>query len=233
MPYAKPLDDKTFAQQPPRNFIDQHINAKLKQLGLPPSPQCSDSDFLRRAFIDTIGVLPTAEETQKFLADRSADKRDRMIDELLKRPEFVDYWTYRWSDVLLINGTRLRPVGVKSFYQWIRKHVEANTPWDQLVREVVTAQGRTDRNGATNFYALHQSPEEMTENVSQAFLSLSVACARCHNHPLEKWTNDQYYGMASLFARVRAKSGIAGAAWNTRNRAPMSPVTMCAPWTGA
>lgn len=107
--------------------------------------------------------------------------------------------------MLIINGTRLRPESVKSFYQWVRGHVESNTPWDQFVREVLTARGRTDENGATNFYSLHQDPETMTENACQAFLGLSIGCAKCHNHPLEKWTNDQYYGMANLFARVRAK----------------------------
>ncbi|MCA9175935.1 MAG: DUF1553 domain-containing protein [Planctomycetales bacterium] len=206
-PYGKPLEATAFGDQPPRNFIDQQVNAKLAELGLPPSPLCNDAEFIRRAYIDTLGVLPTAEETQAFLAqtEPSLAKRDQLIDRLLARPEFVDYWTYRWSDLLLINGTRLRPVGVKSFYQWIRGHVEANTPWDRFVRELITAQGRTDINGATNFYALHQDPESITENVSQAFLGLSIGCAKCHNHPLEKWTNNQYYAMANMFARVRGK----------------------------
>ena len=204
-PYGKTLEDDVFSEQPPRNFIDEQVNAKLKQLGLPPSPLCTDGEFIRRVYIDTLGVLPTLEETRAFLDDTAKDKRDQLIDSLLKRKEFVDYWTYRWSDILLINGTRLRPVGVESFYKWIRRHVESNTPWDQFVREVVTAQGATNVNGATNFYALHQDPESMTENVSQAFLGLSIGCAKCHNHPLEKWTNDQYYGMANMFARVRGK----------------------------
>ena len=105
----------------------------------------------------------------------------------------------------MLNGTRLRPQALKSYYQWIRKQVADGVPWDRFVREIVTATGESLENGATNFYALSQSPEDMTENVSQAFLGLSIGCAKCHNHPLEKWTNDQYYGMASLFARVRAK----------------------------
>lgn len=201
-PYGDPLPQ---GRSEPRGFVDELIDAKLRQLGLPPSPRCSDATFIRRAFIDTIGVLPTIEETRAFLADTSPEKRDQLIERLLARDEFVDYWTYRWSDVLLINGTKLRPVGVETFYKWIRGHVESNTPWDQFVREVITAQGRTDVNGATNFYALHQDPESMTENVSQAFLGLSIGCAKCHNHPLEKWTNDQYYGMANMFARVRGK----------------------------
>ncbi|QDU40996.1 Bacterial Ig-like domain (group 2) [Maioricimonas rarisocia] len=192
-------------QREPRNFIDEHVDRQLARLNLPASPACSDSEFIRRAYVDTIGLLPTAEEVKAFLADTSEDKRDRLIEDLLGREEFVDYWTYKWSDVLMLNGTLLRPEALKSYYEWIRGHVEKNTPWDQTVREVLTATGNSFENGATNFYALHQTPEDMTENACQAFLGLSIGCAKCHNHPLEKWTNDQYYGMANLFARVKAK----------------------------
>jgi Protein of unknown function (DUF1553)/Protein of unknown function (DUF1549) len=107
--------------------------------------------------------------------------------------------------VLVINGRRIRPAAVKAYHTWLRNHVEANTPWDEMVREIITARGSSIENGATNFFALHQTPEDMAENVSQAFLGLSINCAKCHNHPLEKWTNNQYYSMANLFARVRAK----------------------------
>lgn len=190
---------------PPRNFIDEHIDARLALLNLPASPRCSDAEFVRRVHLDTLGLLPTPEETARFLADPSPEKRDRLIDALLERPEFVDYWTYKWSDVLMLNGTLLRPMALKAYYDWIHQHVAANTPWDQFVREILTATGSSHENGATNFYALYQSPEDMTENACQAFLGLSIGCAKCHNHPLEKWTNDQYYAMANLFARVRAK----------------------------
>ncbi len=189
----------------PRNFIDEQIDKQLKRLNLPASPACGDAEFLRRAYVDTIGRLPSVEETRAFLADAAPSKRDALIDRLLNAPEFVDYWTYKWSDLLMLNGTRLRPEALKTYYQWVRKRVADNVPWDQFVREIVTATGESLENGATNFYALSQSPEDMTENVSQAFLGLSIGCAKCHNHPLEKWTNDQYYGMASLFSRVRAK----------------------------
>jgi len=205
VPYANTIDSASLAGAPRRNFIDEMVLAKLAELRLPPTSRCSDADFLRRASIDTIGTLPTAAEAKAFLADTAPDKRDKLIKSLLARPEFVDYWSYKWSDVMLISGKRLRPPAVKAFYDWIHKNVEQNTPWDEMVRQVLTAKGSSHENGATNFYAIHQLPEEMTENVSQAFLSLSIGCARCHNHPLEKWTNDQYYAMANLFARVRAK----------------------------
>jgi hypothetical protein len=145
------------------------------------------------------------DETKAFLADTAADKRDTLVDSLLGRKEFVDYWTYKWSDVLMINGSLLRPQAVKAYYQWVRGEVEKNTPWDQFVRQILTATGSSFENGATNFYALQQSPEDMTENACQAFMGLSIGCAKCHNHPLEKWSNDQYYAMANLFSRVRAK----------------------------
>ncbi|MEQ9407869.1 MAG: DUF1549 domain-containing protein [Fuerstiella sp.] len=188
-----------------RNFIDDLVLKQQRRLNLQPSPRCSDEVFIRRVYLDTIGTLPSAVEVREFLADGSPAKRDQLIDSLLARPEFVDYWSYQWSDLLLINGTLLRPDAVRAFYGWIHDHVEANTAWDRFVREIVTARGASIQNGATNFYALHQSPEDMAENVSQAFLGLSIGCARCHNHPLEKWTNDQYYGFANLFSRVRAK----------------------------
>lgn len=204
-PYANEVADEIYEKTPRRNFIDELVTKQLRRLNLPPSPPASDAEFLRRAYIDTIGTLPTPEQVRAFLADTSADKRDKLIESLLSRSEFVDYWTYKWSDILLLNGNLLRPDAVKAYYQWIHQHVEANTPWDQFVREVVTAQGSSFENGATNFYALHQDPETMSENVSQAFLGLSIGCAKCHNHPLEKWTNDQYYAMANMFSRVRAK----------------------------
>ncbi len=203
--FANEIAPEVFSNTPKRNFIDKLVLEKLKQLKLAPSPRCDDSTFIRRAFLDTIGVLPTLQEVEDFKSNPSVNKRDQLIDELLQREEFNDYWTYRWSDVFLISGKRLRPQAVKAYYQWLRKKIETNTPWDQIVREVVTAQGSSYTNGATNFFALHQTPEDMAENVSQAFLGLSIGCAKCHNHPLEKWTNDQYYAMANLFSRVRAK----------------------------
>jgi hypothetical protein len=205
VPYPNELAADAFGPTQQRNFIDEHVNAKLKSLHLPPSPICDDATFLRRAYLDCTGTLPTADEARAFLSDASANKRERLVDQLLSSPAYVDYWSYKWADVLLVNGNRLRPQPVKAFYGWIREGVEKNKPWDQLAREVVTATGSTFDNGAANFYALHQDPEEMSETVAQAFLGLSINCAKCHNHPLEKWTNDQYYGMANMFARVRAK----------------------------
>ncbi|TWU05000.1 DUF1553 domain-containing protein [Stieleria varia] len=205
VPYENSLEPGIFAQSPQRNFIDQINLAQLRRLNLQPSPRCDDLTFLRRATLDTIGRLPSETERTEFLIDDAETRRDRAIERLLLSEDFVAYWTYKWSDMLLINGTRLRPIAVESYYRWVRESVRENKPWDQFVREILTATGESNQNGATNFYALHQSPEEMTENACQAFLGLSIGCAKCHNHPLEKWTNDQYYAMANLFSRVRAK----------------------------
>lgn len=193
-----------------RNFIDELVATKLRRLALPASPRSDDAEFLRRAYLDTIGVLPTAAEAKAFLADGSAGKRDKVIDALLARPEFVDYWSYKWSDLLLVSSRKLSPPAARSYYDWVREQVSANVPWDDVARKVVTASGSTLENGAGNFYVLHDDPTLMAETTSQAFLGMSINCAKCHNHPMEKWTNDQYYGFANLFARVRVKNGSAG-----------------------
>lgn len=208
-PYTNRVDSRLFTKAPKRNFIDDLVTEKLRELNLPPSPRCDDSDFLRRAFLDTVGVLPTPEETRAFLADKSPKKRDALIESLLARPEFVDYWSYKWSDLLLVNSDKLPPTAMWAYYNWIRKNVAANTPWDKFVRDLVTATGSTLDNGAGNFYILHDEPTKMAETISVAFLGFSINCAKCHNHPLEKWTNDEYFGFANLFARTRAKNGVA------------------------
>lgn len=218
VPLETPVPADVFAKAPRRNFIDELTLAKLQSLSIAPSPPCTDGEFIRRAMLDTLGVLPTAAEVTKFTADKAKDKRDRLIETLLARPEFVDYWSYKWSDLLLVNGERLNfgkrdnrdQALLWSYYTWIRNHVEADTPWDKLVRELVTAVGGNLENGATNFYLLHQDPLDLAETTTVAFLGLNINCARCHNHPLEKWTNDQYYAMANLYARVRVKASDGG-----------------------
>ena len=204
-PFPHAVPPAVYAAAPRANFIDDLVLAQLQELHLKPSPACSDETFIRRAYLDTIGRLPTPEEVRGYVADTAPRKRERLVELLLARPEFVDYWAYKWSDVLLVTGSKLRPDAVQAYARWIRDRVADNTPWDRLARDLVTARGSSMENGATNYFAVHQDPEAMAENVSQAFLSLSIGCAKCHNHPLEKWTNDQYYAFANLFSRVRAK----------------------------
>ncbi len=205
VPYENQISPTDYQDFQPRNVIDNTLLAEWQTLRLAPSSKCDDATFLRRAYLDTTGTLPTAAQVKSFLGDTSNDRRDRAIEELLSSEAFVDYWSYKWSDLLLVNGTLLRPDAVASFYKWIRQNVQTNMPWDEFCRQIVLARGESLTNGATNFYAIHQDPESLTENTCQAFMGLSIGCAKCHNHPLEKWTNDQYYAMANMYARVRAK----------------------------
>ncbi len=206
-PYEQKVNPGDFAAVTPRNFIDERVLEKLRELNLPPSPRCTDGEFIRRAFLDTLGILPTSDETRAFVADTAPDKRDRLIEGLLRRPEFVDFWAYKWSDLLLVNSNTLPEQSMWSYYQWIRRQVDLNTPWDELVRNLVTATGSTLENGAGNFFILHDEATKIGETISVAFLGMSINCAKCHNHPMEKWTNDQYYAFANLFSRVRSKNG--------------------------
>lgn len=205
VPFDNEVAPSVYADAPRRNFIDDLNLDQLQRLRLEPSPRCDDESFLRRACLDTVGRLPTEAERSGYFQNLPDQRRDWLVDRLLSTSDYVDYWTYRWSDVLLINGNRLRPAAVKSYYDWLHDAVAANMPWDELAKEVLTSTGDSFDNGATNFFALNQTPEDMTENACQAFMGLSIGCAKCHNHPLEKWTNDQYYAMANMFARVRAK----------------------------
>src|SRR5205823_8700861 len=206
-PLPNDLDAKVFTDAPRHNFIDDLVLKKLESLRIPPSPPCSDHEFIRRAFLDAMGILPTPEEVQKFVADKSSDKRAKLIDAILERPEFVDYWAHKWSDLLLVSTRKLPQPAVWSFYQLIRQSVADNKPWDRFAREVLTAQGGTQRNGAAGYFVLHRDVTDLTEATSVTFMGMSITCARCHNHPLEKWTQDEYWAFANLFSRVGLKNG--------------------------
>lgn len=199
-----------FSNPPPSsltraNFVDDLINQKLTQIHLQPSERSGDALFLRRVMLDVLGILPTTEELQAFLKDTKSDKRIKLIDSLLHRPEYVDYWTYRWCDLLRVNRNTLGNKGLDQFYQWVRKSVADNRPWNDFTSEILTATGSSQKNGAANFYRIGSSPEEYAETVSQAFLGVRMQCAHCHNHPHERWTQADYYRMSSLFSRVERK----------------------------
>src|SRR5262249_50876793 len=151
-PLPKAIDAKVFAQALRRNYIDDVVLQKLQALHIPPSAMCSDGEFIRRAFLDATGTLPKPEETREFLADPSANKRAKLIDMLVERPEFVDYWAYKWSDLLLVSTRRLPQQAVWAFYQYLRQSVADNKPWDRFAREVLTATGSTLQNGAANYF---------------------------------------------------------------------------------
>ena len=206
-PMAATVDAQVFASARRVNPIDEHNLAKLESLRIPPSPDCGDAAFLRRAYLDATGTLPSLEEIDAFRSDPKADKRGRLIDRLLGSREYVDYWTYKWSDLFLVSSSKLSPQGVWSFHRFLRRSIEENKPWDRLARELITARGSNLTHGEAGFFALHRDPIDLAETTSMVFLGLSLTCARCHNHPLEKWTQDQYYGFASLFSRVQLKDG--------------------------
>ncbi len=204
-PFPATVPDSAYASAARVNAIDDLVLDKLRQLHIEPSPLCTDGEFIRRAYLDAAGILPARDEVERFLADSSPDKRARLVDAVLARDEYVDYWAYKWSDVLLVSSRTLGPNNVRDFYGWIRSAVKSNMPWDKFVYAIATAQGRTDQNGAANYYLRHRSPIDLAENYTQAFLGLTLTCARCHNHPMEKWTQIDYYGFTNLFARVSVK----------------------------
>ncbi len=206
-PLPNQIDPAVFAKSPRHNYIDDLVLKKLQALRIPPSGPCSDGEFIRRAYLDAAGILPTPEEVRRFLADPAPDRRAKLIDALLARPEFVDYWAYKWSDVLLISSRKLPQPAMWAFYQFVRQSVADNKPWDRFAREILTARGSNLRNGAANYFVLHKDVTDLNETTAVTFLGMSVTCCRCHNHPLEKWTQNQYWGMANLFARVGLKNG--------------------------
>jgi hypothetical protein len=206
IPFPYKLDEVVFKDAPRHNYIDDDILHHLAVLHIPPSPPASDSEFIRRAYLDAAGILPTPAETEQFLNDKDKDKRAHLIDSLMKRSEFVDYWAYKWSDLLLVSSNHLNNEEMWSYYNWIRDSVASDKPWDKFVYQIVTATGNTVENGAANYWIVHHDPLDTTENMAQAFLGITITCAHCHNHPLAKWTQKDYYGMANLFARVRLKT---------------------------
>lgn len=194
-----------YAKLPRRNFIDGLVWDKLRQLGVTPSPSCNDATFLRRAHLDAIGRLPTPEEVQTFLADMSADKREKLVDHLLSRPEYTDYWANKWADLLRPNPYRVGIKAVFSLDGWLRDAFRHNKPHNQFVRELLTAQGSTFRNGAAVVFRDRREPDEIATMVSQLFLGVRLECAKCHHHPFEIWSQDDFYSFAAYFARIGRK----------------------------
>lgn len=202
LPYAQ-MDN--FPTLPRHNFIDDKMVAKWQSLGLTPAPLCSDLEFFRRIHLDTIGTLPTPADIKAFLADPSATKRQKAIDKVLERPEFVDYWALKWGDLLRINRDALTERGMWSFHNWVRSCLRDRKPVDEMAREVITAEGSTFTEGPANFFLVGNSPSDWAETTAQVFLGQRIGCAKCHTHPFEKWTQDDYYGMAAFFVRLGTK----------------------------
>lgn len=203
LPYARLENYPTVASN---NFVDDHLRAKWQDLGLTPSALCSDLEFFRRIHLDTLGTLPAPEDIRAFLADKSPDKRTKAVDRVLNRPEFVDFWALKWGDLLRINRAALQDRGMWSFYNWVRACVRDSKPIDQMVREIITAEGSTFTEGPANFYMTSRTPADWAETSSQLFLGVRIGCAKCHHHPFEKWSQDDYYGMTAFFVRLGTKN---------------------------
>lgn len=196
----RPIPDVGAAR--PATEIDRLVFAQLRELRLKPAELAPDHVFLRRAFLDTLGLLPTVEETRAFLADQRPDKRERLIDALLARPEFAEYWAQKWSDLLRNEEKSLDRKGVAVFYRWIAAQLAADRPLNEFARDVLAARGSTYANPPANFWRAVRDPLQRSESVAQVFLGVRIACARCHNHPFDRWTMDDYYGFGAFFTRI-------------------------------
>ncbi len=192
------------ASTPPvANFIDEAVFLKLNQLRMNPSEVCDDATFVRRSFLDLLGVVPSAMEARDFVRDQRLDKRQRLIDELLTRPEFADFWTLKWADLLRVEEKTLDRKGVATFHAWIRDSVATNKPLDVFVRELIAARGSTYEHPPSNFYRAMRDPITRAETVAQVFLGTRLQCAKCHNHPFDHWTQTDYYGWTNQFAQLK------------------------------
>ncbi len=188
---------------PEANFIDRPVFAKLRALRLLPSALASDSVFLRRAYLDALGVLPTAEEARTFLSDPRPDKRARLVAHLLERPEFADFWALKWADLLRNEEKSLDRKGVQEFHHWIRQNIAEGKPLNEFARELIASRGSTYSYPAANYYRALRDPQIRAEATAQVFLGVRLQCAKCHNHPFEQWTQNDYYHLAAFFPRVQ------------------------------
>ena len=185
------------------NRIDELVWTKLKRMGILPSSTATDSVFLRRLHLDTLGTLPSPEEVRAFESDKWSDRRERAIQDVLARPQLADYWAQKWGDVLLADREALGERGAYEFHRWLRTQLLTNRPYDQWVRELLTATGNSGRYGPVNFFRAARTPIDLTRSVSQAFLGIRMDCAQCHHHPFEKWGQDDFYGMAGFFKGLK------------------------------
>jgi hypothetical protein len=211
VPYPQKSNPAAFADR--RNYVDAAVYTKLRELNLEPSGPCSDEEFLRRVYVDAIGTLPTADEARAFLDSKAPDKRDRLIDEVLQRPEYGSIWALKLCDLSMVRKEHMQRKYTVALNQWLTEQFQQNRPWDQLVGELVSASGARSENPAVLWWASRQQSRpnsrgwvrhyELTgEVVAQVFLGQRIQCTKCHNHPTERYTQDDYYHFASIFAQV-------------------------------
>ena len=205
LPKGLVYEDKPKAQV---NYIDELVNLKLKKLRIDPSGKANDEAFLRRVYVDLIGMVPSEEEYVRFMSSTAADKRDKLIDELIGRKEFTEVWVGKWAEWLMMrssNQTSLKSITL--YYTWLSEQIADNVPLDRMVREILGANGGTFKNPPTNFYQIEPDRLKVAENVAQIFMGMRTQCAQCHNHPFDRWTQDEYYSFAAFFSQVGRKVG--------------------------
>jgi hypothetical protein len=193
---------------PENNYIDSFVDAKLKKLRILPSELCTDEAFARRVYVDVIGQLPDREEYDRFMNSNDPKKREKLVDELLGRKEFVEMWVMKWAELLQIrsdNNQRMSTKAVVLYYNWLQDKIAKNVPFDQIVRELLGSTGGTFGNPATNYYQVERDALKIAENTAQVFMGMRIQCAQCHNHPFDRWTQDDYYQFAAFFAQVGRK----------------------------
>ena len=224
------MGDRTgyeWAEVPEFNFIDKHINAKLRRMKILPSEVCTDAEFLRRVFLDVTGLPPKSARVRAFLADSTPnqEKRERLVDELLGSKDYVSNWANKWADLLQCNSESLGQKGVWVYRNWINQAIANNVPYDKLVRSLLTAEGSGYQNPAVNYLRVLREPGKITEDVSQTFLGVRFNCNKCHDHPFERWTQSQYYEFGAYFAQVAIKRGFLGKEVIRNNTGDSTPVT--------
>lgn len=213
IPYTNRIEARDFVKK--NNAVDEAVFAKLKALRVPPSRECDDATFLRRVSLDLAGTLPSPEQTRAFASDKSKGKRGKLVERLIGSPEFVDYWTLQFADLLQNRKERDHDVrgakGVRAFHSWLRTEIAANRPWNELAREILTARGSVNDHPEVGYFIYNVGEKRNIEEsdtpdaVAQAFLGTRIGCARCHNHPLEKYTQDDFYHFAAFFSKVQMK----------------------------
>lgn len=190
---------------PESNYIDREVFAQLRTLQFVPSELSSDAEFVRRVHLDVLGMLPTSDEVREFLADTRPDKRARLIDALLGRPEYAEFWGQKWADLLRVKKDKVSAAGVPKFHRWLVSAVRENLPYDEFARQLLLAEGSTYATPPANYYRATTDSADCTETTTQLFLGVRMQCAKCHNHPFERWTQDNYYGITAFFQRVQRK----------------------------
>lgn len=208
VPFQETIPDQQF---PIRNFIDREIATELKRLGIPASTLSEDAEFFRRVHLDLVGRLPDSEKVRNFLGDANTQNRNAIIEQLLASDDFTDFWTLKFADLLLISGKRGSEKATATYHHWLRDQLSQNTAWNKMAASLMTAEGDITESGPPNFYALASDPRDIAEYAGSIFLGTQIGCARCHAHPTDRWTQDDYYEFSATFAKVSRDGNVIGA----------------------